>query len=791
LLAQIEARGESPLPLPSEGAMDHHGSEEQDGIRFSWNVWPCSRLEATRFVVPMGCLYTPLKQIAHMPPALEYDPIRCKACAAVLNPYCDVDFHSKLWTCPYCMSRNHFPPHYAENISETQLPAELIPQYSTVEYELPGRDTGPPVFVFILDTCVGDEELDELKDSIQQTLNLLPEQALVGLVTFGTMVHIHEIGFQECPKSYVFKGSKDIPAADVKELLGLTPGGGDPRMRAAASPASMASRFLQPVSECGFALESILEDLQKDPWPVQSDQRPARCTGVALSVVVGLLESTFPRQGARMMLFVGGPPTAGPGAIVSRDRKEDMRSHTDIQKDQAPHMKKSIEFYNAVAQRAVAANHVIDIFACSLDQIGALEMRPCVEKTGGLLVLADSFGQSVFKESFRRLFRRYPDDVQPCNAGHLKMAFAASLEVLCSREFKIAGAIGPCSSLKKKNASVADAEIGQGGTHAWSMGGIDPATTVALYFDVTNPSAQAIVPGKRRHLQLITNYQHASGKYRMRVTSTCGAWHTDPNQIAPIAASFDQEAAAVLMARFAVHRTETEETSDILRWLDRSLIRLCAKVADYRPNEAMSFRLSPEFAIYPQFMFHLRRSQFLQVFNCSPDESSYYRTLMIRENVTNSLVMIQVRDPACAAALLAPAAAHPLSMPATRSHCRSPWSLCSPPAAVAALVLVPGPADARAAGRHQRAPRYNPASGHFLSHRRVPRRNDRVVAVAELPGAGRAREFPQPARGAWLGRADHHGLALSGPALHRVRPAQVAEPLPHGEAQPFRHAQQQ
>ena len=27
-----------------------------------------------------------------------------------------VDFMSKLWTCPFCMQRNHFPPHYAENI---------------------------------------------------------------------------------------------------------------------------------------------------------------------------------------------------------------------------------------------------------------------------------------------------------------------------------------------------------------------------------------------------------------------------------------------------------------------------------------------------------------------------------------------------------------------------------------------------------------------------------------------------------------------------------------------------
>jgi hypothetical protein len=31
-------------------------------------------------------------------------------------------------------------------------------------------------------------------------------------------------------------------------------------------------------------------------YVVQSDQRPQRCTGVALSVAVGLLESSFPRQ---------------------------------------------------------------------------------------------------------------------------------------------------------------------------------------------------------------------------------------------------------------------------------------------------------------------------------------------------------------------------------------------------------------------------------------------------------------------------------------------------------------
>lgn len=42
-----------------------------------------------------------------------------------------------------------------------------------------------------------------------------------------------------------------------------------------------------------------------------------------------------------------------------------------------------------------------------------------------------------------------------------------------------------------------------------------------------------------------------------------------------------------------------------------------------------------------QFMFHLRRSPFLQVFNNSPDESSYYRHHFVRQDLTQSLIMMQ------------------------------------------------------------------------------------------------------------------------------------------------------
>jgi protein transport protein SEC23 len=108
-----------------------------------------------------------------------------------------------------------------------------------------------------------------------------------------------------------------------------------------------------------------------------------------------------------------------------------------------------------------------------------------------------------------------------------------------------------------------------------------------------------------------------------------------------IAQSFDQEAAAVLMSRIAVFKAEVDDGPDVLRWVDRMLIRLCSRFAEYRKDDPSSFRLEKNFTLYPQFMFHLRRSQFLQVFNNSPDETAFYRHVLNHEDVSNSLVMIQ------------------------------------------------------------------------------------------------------------------------------------------------------
>ncbi|KAH9733676.1 protein transport protein SEC23 [Citrus sinensis] len=585
--------------------------EAQDGVRMPWNVIPGTKQEASNCVVPVSAIYTPIKAFPvnnNSMPILPYAPLRCRTCRSILNPFSIVDFAAKIWICPFCFQRNHFPPHYA-SITDDNLPAELFPQYTTIEYEPPGpgeKSSVPPVFMFVVDTCIIEEEMSFLKSALSQAIDLLPDNSLVGLITFGTLVQVHELGGfgQIIPKTYVFKGSKDVSKDQLLEQLNFFIKKPKPSTGVIAGvrdglSSDTIARFLVPAFDCEFTLNSVLEELQKDPWPVPPDQRSTRCTGTALSIAASLLGACVPGSGARILAFVGGPSTEGPAAIVSKNLSEPIRSHKDLDKDSAPHYHKAVKFYDALSKQLVHQGHVLDLFACALDQVGVAELKVAVEKTGGLVVLSDSFGHAVFKDSVRRVFHSGDYDLGLSSNG--------IFEINCSKDIKVQGIIGPCASLEKKGPLCSDAVVGQ-----------------ALYVVVTLPC--------------VCRMNHASS-----VRQECLGEKLNESSVShmDLIAGFDQEAAAVVMARLVSFKMEIEAEFDPIRWLDKALIHMCSRFGDYQKDSPSSFSLSPRFSIFPQFMFHLRRSQFVQVFNNSPDETAYFRMILNRENVTNSVVMIQ------------------------------------------------------------------------------------------------------------------------------------------------------
>lgn len=83
-----------------------------------------------------------------------------------------------------------------------------------------GGDLGVvgPGFVFIVDVCTAAEELRALKRELLLVVEQLPETALVGLVTFDSMVRVHDLGFTECSRVVLFPGERELLPEQVSFL---------------------------------------------------------------------------------------------------------------------------------------------------------------------------------------------------------------------------------------------------------------------------------------------------------------------------------------------------------------------------------------------------------------------------------------------------------------------------------------------------------------------------------------------------------------------------------------------
>ncbi|KAI3880150.1 hypothetical protein MKX03_008185 [Papaver bracteatum] len=474
-------------------------ADEIDGVRMSWNVWPRSKVEASKCVIPLAASITPIrrdKDIRNLP----YLPVSCEVCSSILNPYCCVDFRVKTWICTFCSNLNTFPGSYSA-MSEQHRPAELYPETTTVEYNLQQQfqqnpnDSGtgsasPPVFLFVLDTCLIETELELAKLALRREIALLPQHAVVGFISFGAQVKVHDLGSAHMPESHLFGGTKEISKEDIVVELGLS---------------------------------------------LSAQRRPAPL-------------------GQQSQLF-------------------------------------SMSVWIRVVTRT-----------CCL----------CLNVKTPLI--------------------------------------RGNLEIRCSEGIKIQGIIGPCTSLEKQGKAVSDKVIGQGNTTLWKFCGLDKTTCFTVFFDVS-PADQSNPRGTANpqlYLQFLTSYQNPEGQLRLRVITVTRKWvETDVSKAVrcqnfqDLMEGFDQEAAAVIMARLTSLKMDMEKKFDATGWIDGFLIRLCSRFGNYRKDDPTSFTLDPSFSIFPQLMFNLRRSQFLQVFNSSPDETAYFRMLLNRECINNALLMIQ------------------------------------------------------------------------------------------------------------------------------------------------------
>ncbi|KAI4291733.1 protein transport protein SEC23 [Pancytospora philotis] len=554
--------------------------EETDGIRLTWNIWPVTLTKHE--MVPLACLYN-VQQPALVLPC---EPIFCHSCQAILCPQATLDFASFSWMCVFCGSKNSFPS-YARDITPGNLLPELIEENSTVEYVLNRTAPFPSIFLLLVDRCTYDEERHGvMKAGLRKTLEVIPDDAMVGIVCFGTNVELLSFGGEEISTIYLFSGATEFSREGVSKL-----GLGDIR------------NFLVSKKEHGADLLAAIDGIEPDPFPVLNGFRARRCTGSALSLAVSLLEGAFAGSAVRYMVYTQGPCTLGPGKVQPLE----ISLKTAEKLDSAA----ALSFYTQLGERVNNAGHAVDIIAETIADIGIDQLKPLVTLTGGALIMAQDFDEEIKIRSIEKLFERDAETGVPL------MGFDAKIQVRTSSNLEFKGFIGEGRPL------------GSG----WRTGSILPSTNITLLFENT----QTVRDGTYGHVQIITQFQRASRQMLTRVTTFSRMFSIDKNRVY---ASFDQEAACVFQARAFIEKG-FQNVLDFESAIDKNLIRFTRRYGTYEKGNAASVFLPDSMSYFPNFMFFFRRSLLVQRDGISEDESAYFRILVHKLRTADALKMIK------------------------------------------------------------------------------------------------------------------------------------------------------
>lgn len=625
--------------------------EDVDGIRVSWNVLPRTKLQHERNIIPMAVNYTPLNNKADDEVLKTSLITSCRQCQTFINPY--VERNDQVWVCRVCGFSNKL-------VREADGTDPVGLTRNTVEYSTGKFNNLPPLFIYVIDTCFETDEIEDayksLKDSLMVSLSLLPENALIGIISYGKNVQVHSLKSNES-LSYSFNGGKEITLEQFRKSLGLL----DTNLRAKNPKdvfGAIGQNFLQQVTLVEYKVTTIIENLLTNTFPRnERKNRPLRATGAALNIASLLLTAllgNYGTNGGHILCFIGGACTYGPGQIVGDQLREPLRSHHDIAESKQSTLSKNIKlpqstnytvnyllvlkaktFYKTITQYMLKLGISCSFLIGSYDQVGLYEMDEVCRKTGGIIIMSDSFNTAIFKQSFLKLFNKDKHDF-------LDLALNATLEVKVEHDIKIQGLIGnaiglPCKDSNKQMVAEKNHK-GESNTNCWKLCHINPQSTFCIYLDKLDSRNATNMTS----IQFITHYQHLSGEYIIRVT-TLPITIVHDNDNHSIEMGFDQEAAVVAIARDVVYRLENDNMShvQIIKEIDNLTIEFCRRFGQYTKGMMTSFTLSNKFSYFPHFIFHLRRSQFINVFNNSPDESSFIRHILMHEDTNNSIIMIQ------------------------------------------------------------------------------------------------------------------------------------------------------
>jgi protein transport protein SEC23 len=603
--------------------MDPVTFEFSTGVRMNIQAIPNCQQSLEALNLPLSIHLSPAKRLESVVLSTE-TPNKCP-CGSYLNPSSVVNFATKTWFCNFCLRSNKLNPAAAQALQPNSLLPEQEPQNLVYEYQLPDAKRGPELtkntFMLVVDTCLSVENLASLKTGLTEAVEQVDfETTQFVLITYSRNVNIFR---GNATKS--LSHSIMIPGYFTNDQFVDTLGLKKDTKKEAAANLAVLQRYLFTSLE---SLSNAIQSIDEDPFETPEDERSNRASGKALEIALELAHLTL-LESSRLLYFIGGPCTFSSGRIAEPKISSFIRKHLDV--DQKPEIKTQVDlikkYYSELAQKAVNLKVVIDIVAFSLTEFGLFEMEALPSRTNGVILMNEEFKQEHFAVAIRKYFK--PNDV-----GYSNMAAGATIELFVSKEIKISGCVGNCESQNTKPANQSDSPIGQSNTTRWSVGGLDPESTFLFILEVAEKSkAKGYSKHAKAYFQFVITYKHPVYNGLVRVVSFDRPFviFDNPLEMLP---QIDQFSVISTYAKLAALRVFDYDNTTMIRYLDKVLI---AVLKTYRQNG----EIPEEVGLVAQYFYYLRKSNFVKKFATSLDEMTFYKHSVLRENIDNTLIIVQ------------------------------------------------------------------------------------------------------------------------------------------------------
>lgn len=293
--------------------------------------------------------------------------VRCRNCRAYINPYVEWINGCRQWRCNLCGSSNkvsvqYYSPADASTGLRTDINERPELTHGCVEFEAPSeynaRTPMIPTYLFVLDasrTSISSGFFASAVNGLSawisnlKTLDRIP-RIRIGIITFDTAIHFYDIKSREGAfRMYALSDVSDIPAtAEAAEASQW------PRL-----PAPAAS-FLTILSEHYDSISALLAALPT-MFPSTGSALPSN-NGSIFGAAALAARRLCKRWGGRVVTFVAGAPTMGPGNVSTSLRKP-VRELDENALLSRPLEGPAGDFYKMLALDAAAEQTAFDVFA--------------------------------------------------------------------------------------------------------------------------------------------------------------------------------------------------------------------------------------------------------------------------------------------------------------------------------------------------------------------------------------------------------------------------------------------